>query len=355
VQTTPPWATQALGKLADDPAQRADWQQRAGVLGAYREMFGYDHPADAIGPEPATTTPEARAVWHTAFAALSHTGGIDLRGLTDEQLKLRRGTYERETAWAPKFVADELRLARKQEKLARDEAARSAYQATAAERKGGLELAAVHTQLTRSWQAAQTKSRLVREALTPAHDTHRQWEMMTESARRMAQAADLELKRRGLLPTSQPLTSAEPDGFRYPDPPAPPRQHIWIQDTLTGSAHLPEPADTREPVTETQREHLGLQMLGLDPAHLQAELPIQVTEIAAYNRQRQEQIDERRSVRVPSDEPDERDQGFAWTALAGRDRDAILQPPKPQIRPAAEVLQRAAPEIAVHAREAKPG
>ncbi len=79
------------------------------------------------------------------------------------------------------------------------------------------------------------------------------------------------------------------------------------------------------------------------------------TEIAAFNRQRQQQIDERRSVRVPSDDPDERDFGFAWTALAGRDRDAILQPPKPQIRPAAEVLQRAAPEIAAHAREAEPG
>jgi hypothetical protein len=39
----------------------------------------------------------------------------------------------------------------------------------------------------------------VREALTPAHDTRRQWEVMTEPARRMAQAADLELKRRGLL------------------------------------------------------------------------------------------------------------------------------------------------------------
>lgn len=30
-------------------------------LGAYREMFGWDHPGEAIGPEPAPTFPEAHA------------------------------------------------------------------------------------------------------------------------------------------------------------------------------------------------------------------------------------------------------------------------------------------------------
>jgi hypothetical protein len=88
---------------------------------------------------------------------------------------------------------------------------------------------------------------------------------------------------------------------------------------------------------------------------------MQVTEVAAYNRDRQEQIDERRSIRVPSADPDEIDLGYGWNVLAGRERDAILQPPKPAIRPVAEILQRAAPEIAQHARdreaayEAEPG
>jgi hypothetical protein len=43
-------------------------------------------------------------------------------GLTDDQLALRRSTYQRETAWTPKYVAGTLRLARKQEKHAREHA-----------------------------------------------------------------------------------------------------------------------------------------------------------------------------------------------------------------------------------------
>ena len=350
-ETAPLWATQALGEVPADPAMRADWMQRAGVLGAYREMFGHDHPGEAIGPEPAKTTPEARAAWHTAFCALGHVDGIDVRGLSNAQLMLRRNTYERETAWAPKYVADALRLARKQEKLAREEATRSAYQAKASERKGEPALAAVHAQLAESWQAAGAKCRLVREELTPAHDTRRQWEVMTEPARRMARAADLEMKRRGLIAADEPLKSAEPGGFVYPDPSAPPREQVWVQDTLEGPCQLPEHADRQDPVSEAQRESRGLEMLGLDLAHIQDELPVQVTEVAAYNRERQEKIDEHRSIRVPSEDPDERDLGFGWSVLANRERDAILQPPKPQIRPAAEILQRADPEVTQHAHE----
>lgn len=353
--TTPIWATRALGPVPAGPAARAGWQQRAGMLGAYREMFGYDHPGDAIGPEPAKTAPEARAAWHTAFAALGRVDGIDVRGLTDEQLALRRSTYLRETAWAPRYVADAIRLARKQEKHAREQSARSDYLAAAAARKGNAGLAGAHTQMAASWRAVEAKSGRVRDELTPAHDTRCQWDVMTEPARRMALAADLEMKRRGLIPGGEPLTSAEPDGFSYPQPPAPPREPVWTQGTLDGPAHLPEHAGLPAPVSQDHREELGLQMLGLDLAHIQDELPVQVTEVAAYNRERQQEIDERRSIRVPSEDPDEIDLGYGWHVLAERERDAILQPPKPPVRPAAQVLQRAAPEVARHARVAEAG
>ncbi|HCU97206.1 MAG TPA: hypothetical protein DHU96_32645 [Actinobacteria bacterium] len=78
----PLWATRALGDLPADPCKRAEWQARAATIGAYRELYGYGNPADPIGPEPARTSPEARADWHTAFAALGKVDGIDLRGLT---------------------------------------------------------------------------------------------------------------------------------------------------------------------------------------------------------------------------------------------------------------------------------
>ena len=50
--TQPLWARQALGPLPADPAGRLDWEHRAGVIAAYRERYGHDHPADPIGPEP---------------------------------------------------------------------------------------------------------------------------------------------------------------------------------------------------------------------------------------------------------------------------------------------------------------
>jgi hypothetical protein len=75
-----------FGSVPDDPVGRTDWEQRASVVAAYRERYGYIHPGDPIGPEPAKTSPEARAAWHAALAALGRVDGIDLRGCTDGDL-----------------------------------------------------------------------------------------------------------------------------------------------------------------------------------------------------------------------------------------------------------------------------
>ncbi len=128
----PLWATQALGQIPDDPAQRAGWQARAGQLAAYREITGWDHPGEAIGPEPSRGNPEAWAHWHAAFAVIARVEGIDVRHLTDGQLLARRRAYETETSWAPVHVAEELRAARKQEQLSKVEATRHTYEAAAA-------------------------------------------------------------------------------------------------------------------------------------------------------------------------------------------------------------------------------
>jgi len=113
-QTRPRWVIRALGDPPQDVAQRAEWTVRAGRLSAYREMYGYCSPGEAIGPEPGRTSPEARADWHTAFAVLCRVAGADLRGCSDSQLRLRRGAYKQEAAWAPPYVAEDLRLARLQ-------------------------------------------------------------------------------------------------------------------------------------------------------------------------------------------------------------------------------------------------
>ena len=88
------------------------WQDRAAAVAAYREITGYASPADAIGPPPPVSEPEARAAWHTALAALGRVDGIDLTGLTERELQARRDLYARETAWAPAHVGRELRVTR---------------------------------------------------------------------------------------------------------------------------------------------------------------------------------------------------------------------------------------------------
>ena len=130
--TQPSWARQALGPVPSDPVARLEWEQRASLVAAYRERYGYADPADPIGPAPAKTSPEARAAWHAALSALGRVNGIDLRACTDGELWLRRSTYERETAWAPPYVAEELRLARIAERDAHVNAIRAEHELRAA-------------------------------------------------------------------------------------------------------------------------------------------------------------------------------------------------------------------------------
>jgi hypothetical protein len=44
-------------------------------------------------------------------------------------------------------------------------------------------------------------------------------------------------------------------------------------------------------------------------------------------------------MRIPAEDPAFGYEGQAWPTCSVRDRDAILQPPKPEIRPAPAVLE----------------
>ncbi|MHB1596621.1 MAG: AAA family ATPase [Streptosporangiaceae bacterium] len=335
----PLWATQALGPVPAGPDRRAEWERKAGMLGAYREITGWDHPGEAIGPEPSRGNPEARAQWHAAFSVMARVAGIDVRHLRDGQLLARRRAYEAETSWAPKHVAEELRAARRQEQHSQVETTRHTFEAAAAARRGDTELAALHEHAARSWTALGQRATLIREKLAEAHETRCQWEAITEPTRRLARAADIELHRRGVLGPDDQLTSAEPEGFKYEQSEL--TAEVWVQPTLDGGVELPQ-ASEFEPLTLAEREERALHVLGLTPGYDQGELPLQVTEITEYNRQRQAEIDERRSMRIPSEDPDEINLGEAWTIRAERRRDAVIQPPRPPIPAASAVLEQAA-------------
>ena len=210
VQTRPAWAVEALGDVPGDPTARAIWESRAAQLSGYRELYGYDSKTDAIGPEPGKASPEARADWHAAFAVLGRVEGIDLRGCTDDQLRLRRRMYERETSWAPPYVAEELRLARLQARTAWENTVRAEHEARAA---ADPETVGRHQAAASMWLAMQNKATQIADELAAFHETRRQWEALTDPSRRVAVAADIELRRRHPDVELEPLKSAEPPGI----------------------------------------------------------------------------------------------------------------------------------------------
>jgi hypothetical protein len=297
-----PWAVSALGPVPDDRLGRAAWQQRAASIGAYRELYGYNDPADTIGPEPAAAAPDKRAAWFEALTALGPSGDNDVRGMPDGRLLHLRDTYPIETAWAPPWVGDELRQVRTAAYEARLAGIRAAAEAAAAGRRGQHEDAARHQSLATSYQALQDAYR-DRETVFSAVMTDRaEWEAATRAKRHLAVAADAELRRRHSGQQYPPLRSAEPE-------PATPAQ----RDELTLAAGEPP-------------REMGQWIKDLAAGHL------------AFNRQ----LADRQSQMTSSEEPGHADLGQMYPPWPKQAKDAILQPPKPQICPSPLVLHRAA-------------
>ena len=66
-----------------------------------------------------------------------------------------------------------------------------------------------------------------------------------------------------------------------------------------------------------------------------------IKDLAAERSTFADRLAERQSLTIPSEDPDYGDLGQAFPASPTPDKDAILQPPKPEIRPSAQVLERA--------------
>jgi hypothetical protein len=349
-ETQPAWAVLALGPPPADPDTKVAWQQRAAIMGSYRELYAYESQTDAIGPAPAMTAPEAWADWHAAFSALDKIGGIDLRAVTDSQLHLRRAGYERELAWAPPHVANELRLARLQARTAWENAIRADRAArSAADPVTG----ARHQELGRLWQAMHTRATTIAATLTKTQETRRQWAALTEPTRTMALAADLELRRRHPDAKLKALVSAEPvvAGNSLEDP-------EWISEAFAPPVEATPKPPQIFPNNEDERIASGngaasrfpdLTALDINPG-----VADRLTRIADRAREAQEYIDSLAGLPQFADEEQSVYTGPAWDVMARRQRDAIIQPPRPEIVPAQAVLARSPARMAEFDAEPEP-
>jgi len=291
VQAQPEWALRALGPVPDEPGERLHWQQRASAIGAYRELYGAGDQADPIGPEPTGSSPEQRTAWHGGFAALTRTDTVDVRTLPEASLWHMRDSYKAETEWAPPHVGRQLRSVRLAAEDARQLVIRSQAEAQAST---DAETAERHSRMAASAEVLQDAYRRVEGSMTEAMDDRRAWEQVTAGPRRLAVAADSELRRRYPDQQIEPLRSAEPGA---PD-----------------GDEIPKPQPEAGP----------------------AETPEWATHLAEQRRAFQEKLEERQNVMVPDEDPDYGFLGQAWP-WQERDPDAILRPPKPEIRPCAGV------------------
>jgi hypothetical protein len=105
------------------------------------------------------------------------------------------------------------------------------------------------------------------------------------------------------------------------------RAHAGWADTLA------EP----DPATDSQRSELTL-----SPEHPQDEMSQWITDLTAAHRTFAERLAHRQSMTIPAEDPTHGDLGQAFPLWPGPGRGAILQPPKPEIRPSPYVLERAA-------------
>ena len=88
---------------------RDEWEKDAASVAAYRELVGHDDETDALGPPPKPGQVEAYAAWRSAWRALGRPEADRAEvEMSTGRLRVRVRAYEREKAWAPDYVADEL-------------------------------------------------------------------------------------------------------------------------------------------------------------------------------------------------------------------------------------------------------
>ena len=187
-------------------------------------------------------------------------------------------------------------------RLARLAGLRAAAEAAAAAKNGEPGTAARRQELAASYHALHDAYRQREEVFATIMADRADWDTATRTQRHLAVAADTELRRRHPGQHYPPLRSAEP-----------------------------------EPATDSQRTELTLR-----PGQPPGDTGQWIKDLAAAHRTFADMLADRQNVKVPSEDPDYGDLGLAFPPSTGPGRDAILQPPKPEIRPSPRIMERAA-------------
>jgi hypothetical protein len=380
----PAWAILALGPAPADPAGRLEWQCRTGRAGAYRELYGYEHPSDPIGPEPSAATPEKRALWHAAFRQLRPADGVDLRGKDDGSLLHMRDTYATVTADAPRYVARQLRQARlgvrEQSEIASTAQAQAWFAGVRhdAQRQARQEAIAREAYAKAAWFRARESEYAVADAV------YREYMEKTAPERQLAVAADAEYRTRHPDEKLQPLKSAEPEPVTEEE-----REAFWPGQDSTepgderpgggheqgagphratdlaarqarkeaGAAGRDGRAGRREAAAAGRSVERHVPPLAAEVGQPPPELPPRhgesnperawarepgwVKDLAERLARAKEKLAEREALPLPSEDPEAGFLGMAWPDLLDRERDPLLHPAELHIRPSAGVLAEA--------------
>ena len=130
----PQWAVEALGAVpAPDDSARGAWENQAGIAAIYRELAGVEDSADALGRAPRSGQVEAYAAYRAAWRSLGRPEADRAEvEMSTGQLRVRVRAYDREQAWAPPYVANELAGSRQAARERRNDAIMRAAEANTA-------------------------------------------------------------------------------------------------------------------------------------------------------------------------------------------------------------------------------
>ncbi|NYD39861.1 MobF family relaxase [Actinomycetospora corticicola] len=190
----PSWLTEALGPVPEQLADREFWLEKAAAVAGWRELNDHEDPNDALGPAPSPGQVEAYASFRAAWRALGRPE-IDREELelSDGQLRVRVRAHQREAAWAPRYVGNELAGTRQAaDRAEQDAQLRRAEAETRADEQE-------RAQALREAEEARSLAETLRaraEELSELDDARSQWLAHTSGTRAAADRAKAELAAR---------------------------------------------------------------------------------------------------------------------------------------------------------------